>query len=122
MRNFRVSERLLHRALLLATVMASACGSATDPNASGSVNYLWSAPLCGAGDFPIKLLIDGATVAVDTFRIRSYTVPAYSPTFHVSPGLHQISAQWGTGYVFPVLSDRKSTRLNSSHANISYAV
>src|SRR3712207_8298852 len=35
--------------------------------------------------------------------------------------LHRLGCQWGQGWLFAA-ADRKSTRLNSSHANISYAV
>src|SRR3712207_7192578 len=39
-----------------------------------------------------------------------------------SSSLVSVSGSPGSRFYTPVLKDRKSTRLNSSHANISYAV
>src|SRR3712207_8070362 len=47
-------------------------------------------------------------------------VGAYAPG--IEPALQLGVAAVRLPEVYPVLSDRKSTRLNSSHANISYAV
>src|SRR3712207_8489990 len=54
---------------------------------------------------------------------RLYTLPEEPPPIYVSafgPKAIEVAARIGDGYVGT--ADRKSTRLNSSHANISYAV
>src|SRR3712207_7366288 len=57
------------------------------------------------------------------------SVQLYSPVFQlfspwVYPGIQKLSTEISTSSFreYPTPSDRKSTRLNSSHANISYAV
>src|SRR3712207_9363089 len=58
-------------------------------------------------------LLDGARAAV----------PLVLPTFVIGVSFGVTAHALGWTWIAPVvMSDRKSTRLNSSHANISYAV
>src|SRR3712207_8900343 len=67
---------------------------------------------------------DGITedIITELSRFRELTVIARNSSFSFrgkSVDVREIGRALGAGYV---VEDRKSTRLNSSHANISYAV
>src|SRR5438445_2035167 len=78
-----------------------------------------------------QMVIDSCCPA---FFFFSYTAPAeiYTLSLHdalpILLSIYQAgpygprAAEFGQGFNFQFGSDRKSTRLNSSHANISYAV
>src|SRR3712207_6937631 len=63
-------------------------------------------------DVPKNVVIDGAT-------FHDFTVPASCPSAHLDC-VHTFGSDGLT--IRNSTLDRKSTRLNSSHANISYAV
>src|SRR3712207_7012959 len=75
----------------------------------------WGAPCCSfripgvAGKPRVE---DVPAAPQVTGHLQGFRVPRFGPRGHASGGLA------GTGQKI----DRKSTRLNSSHANISYAV
>src|ERR1035437_4801970 len=64
------------------------------------------------------LFNDTATTEIYTLSLHD-ALPIYYPT-----GTGQVISNMadGTWDLIPTATDRKSTRLNSSHANISYAV
>src|SRR3712207_7710689 len=64
-----------------------------------------------------KVLFDGSQAAVH----RRVDVQAIGADFYVFTG-HKLYGPTGIGVLWARSGDRKSTRLNSSHANISYAV
>src|SRR3712207_7132418 len=76
-----------------------------------TITITWSAPSTGN---PLTYVIERAAVAGD-FQ------PVGQPVVAPATGFSDTSAVEGTAYLYRV-KDRKSTRLNSSHANISYAV
>src|SRR3712207_9556677 len=68
---------------------------------------------------PRSTLFPYTTLFRSLHRHREVLVPL-GERLHVL--LHQQRRGHEDGDLLPVLQDRKSTRLNSSHANISYAV
>src|SRR3712207_7952950 len=70
------------------------------------------------GFYTLALLIAAALIAFPILGIVEESVPfnIWLAIFMVVSGLTILKA------IFPRRQDRKSTRLNSSHANISYAV
>src|SRR2546427_8494484 len=85
------------------------------------LDFSWA----GVGPITVKYLADhGATV----LRVESharYDVVRLGPPWHDGkPGIErsQFYASYNTSKLGIALEDRKSTRLNSSHSQISYAV
>src|SRR5947209_10286423 len=66
---------------------------------------------------------DTATTEIYTLSLHD-ALPIYKEDAirHRDPDHHQHTHQRGDAEALPGRQDRKSTRLNSSHANISYAV
>src|SRR3712207_7602863 len=65
-----------------------------------------------------------ATLYTHVMKLGPSTAPKLPTPYHGVPGRGTASGVGGAyhGAKAPDLEDRKSTRLNSSHANISYAV
>src|SRR3712207_7908745 len=68
--------------------------------------------------FPYTTLFRSGTITFVNDDDREHTVTASAGGF--DSGVMNSGARWSRR--FPSAGDRKSTRLNSSHANISYAV
>src|SRR3712207_6979493 len=54
--------------------------------------------------------------------LKGVVHPTYVPLSSLGMAISMFALYWATNRYVPPLEDRKSTRLNSSHANISYAV
>src|SRR3712207_7801332 len=67
------------------------------------------------GRRPLGAVLDDERAGLDAFRL-------YLVTAHLTPRLGDRLVAMQFGRVDLAVADRKSTRLNSSHANISYAV
>src|SRR5688572_32544230 len=64
---------------------------------------------------------DTATTEIYTLSLHD-ALPIYLAAFYwVNPFAHMFASAW-VGAAVATLQDRKSTRLNSSHSQISYAV
>src|SRR3712207_8584134 len=72
-------------------------------------------------DDGILLLQDGALLAAWSFRGPDMASATHAEMAALSARLNSV-LRLGSGWMVQCDSDRKSTRLNSSHANISYAV
>src|SRR3712207_6963003 len=77
--------------------------------------------------FRSLLVVLGARMFNEFERSPAPPVPAGLPVMHSHPDARHVAGTYGVavglvGDQGLVLRDRKSTRLNSSHANISYAV
>src|SRR3712207_7589274 len=76
--------------------------------------------------FPYTTLFRSAPTVAPEEQNGRMSLRKVLPELHGSAeferGLHRLRAQEGVVWVEGLAGDRKSTRLNSSHANISYAV
>src|SRR3712207_7048862 len=76
--------------------------------------------------FPYTTLFRSAREAADEVERELWRVDAQAPELAAAVVQHALAADVASGRVVhdhgPRVQDRKSTRLNSSHANISYAV
>src|SRR5438445_5134872 len=85
------------------------------PNKTGSLNHTWTLNPRMVNEVLISASEDVVLIPVDTANFFDRTKACAQST---------VPCSLNYPYIFPTgkLQDRKSTRLNSSHANISYAV
>src|SRR3712207_8468568 len=96
----------------------------------------WSSDVCSSdlwrwisAFFGMSTIFAEATLA-QVFKTKKDGEVTGGPAYYISQGLHNkflsgffsISIIIALGFIGNMVQDRKSTRLNSSHANISYAV
>src|SRR5438445_10216984 len=81
---------------------------------------LFRSEVCSAGVIPIVLGGDHSIAHPDVGAVAAHLKPATLGLVHFDAHADNAPSLWGV--TLSHVGDRKSTRLNSSHANISYAV